>query len=81
MTVNRARLLEEEAEKLAQEEIRNQQEAWESGKVEKRAADIRRDLEKTSKHGKRRKDLKEGCDWSDLTHIETGQSVIGGRII
>ena len=73
--------LEEEAEKLAQEEIRNQQEAWESGKVEKRAADIRRDLEKTSKHGKRRKDLKEGCDLSDLTHSETGQNVIGERII
>ena len=54
--------LEKEAEKLAQEEIRNQHEAWESGKVEKRAADIRRDLEKTSKHGKRRKDLKENKD-------------------
>ena len=51
--------LEKEAKKLAQLDMRNQHEAWESGKFERRSANTRRDLEKTSKHGKRRKDPKD----------------------
>ena len=50
---------EEELERVTQKEIDDNHEVWESRKVTRRAQDMKEDLRKTGKHGKRSKDSRD----------------------